>query len=69
MTQTSDPDISKSVTRLPPLKKHKGEDSVVDKTNETPAPALERKITDPDKKVAQTQNSYIVRKINSKRKI
>lgn len=47
------------------------EQSLQDKSGDLPAPPnMERKITDPDRKcMTQTQNSYVVRKFNSKRKI
>lgn len=58
---------SKSNTKLPPLKKIKADDVTFSKTNEISTP-LDKKMAETGHKMANSQNSYVVRKFNPKRK-
>ena len=58
---------SKSTTKFPPLKKNRPEEVNMNKTNEIITP-LDKKVAQTNPKMASSQNSYVVRKFNPKRK-
>ena len=64
--------LGKSATKLPPLRQPKQEEASQDRTPELgPPPNLERKFTEQaDRKgMVQSQNTYIIKKVNQKRKV